>query len=131
MDFVDIIIWVAILAVGGLLSGGKKKKPGQQPAARPVASNTQNPQMSNNPQPRSSQSVNRRNTRSQRSSYFTYEDLSSESNTPSNDNKHATVNESSNMEEYVTVSEPFNLRQAIIYDTILKNEYISEMNQNY
>ena len=146
MDFLDIIITVAILLAGGLMTGGKKK-PVRQSRQTPAGMNTPTDNM-----PRGflfdedddieedifeDESVETPAPQVE-TPYFTYEDLSVDNAAQSAPMQDAPAQ--ANPVQTAPVSEPlrivddepvehpqFDLRQALIYQSILQNNYISEL----
>lgn len=135
MDILDLIITIAILAGGAFLSGGKKKSSDKK--AGPVATSVPGRRQVMHQQPmrgiyggvasgNDNASQKSKRKPAQQSSYFTYE------NSDVNQTASSIV-EDLPQQEPVIVDEPspsmaeFDLRQAVIYQTILQNNYISEM----
>ncbi len=130
MDF-KIILWILILAVVGLMGGGKKKTSNQQPARRNAAGNPEAPKPLEPVVETVQTSSVQRNERKRSNrepvieEYFTYEK-------PVDWNKEQKSNPVF-VEEEVPVTNPldaeggFDLRKALIYQTILQNNYIADL----
>ena len=135
MDLLDLIITIAILAGGALLSGGKKKTSDKK--ARPVTTSQKDDGTLSDvwqslmgveeevKTPTKSNKKNRTKTSAEASSYFSYE------NQPVDWNKKESVPSDMPQNRVFQEETPapinFDLRQAFIYQTILQNDYISEM----
>ena len=135
MDIFDLIITIAILAGGAFLSGGKKKTSGKK--AGPVASPASGGRPVMHQQPvhgnyggvasgNGSTSQKSKRKPAQQPSYFTYENADVQWNANPNVEE-VSHQQSVDVDEPSTLVSDFDLRQAVIYQTILQNNYISEM----
>ncbi len=149
MDLVGLIISIAILGIGSLLTGGKKKMSQQQTANQQKggaakASKRGQPASSEQPQNRGSvfepyidesfsqntskeRKKHRQNQKKNtQQEYFTYE------NQPIDWDKTSEMSSRTKVDEVVDevqtqLQEWFDLRQAIIYQTVMENNYIADM----
>ena len=138
-SIIDIIITIAILGVGGLLTGGKKSgkkaaptKPARErrsvwdgwfqtePAAeaRPM-SELLDDDATPNPKAKKKHKEPRTDRSAMGKSYFTYEDLSMQDSNAAAAFTATTDNERANLMPSI-LGEPFDLRKAFIYQTVME-----------
>ncbi|MBP5516603.1 MAG: hypothetical protein J6X86_06620 [Bacteroidales bacterium] len=135
MDFIEIIITIAILGLGSLLTGGNKKSSEKKPAQKQNngqgrAKNVVRPAMAsaNAGSVKSNEYRNRaarNNSSTIAQDYFSYENQPIDWD--SHDNVDNTRREQTPAYNPLEQMGGFNLRQAFIYQTILQNDYISDM----
>ena len=129
MDF-KIIIWLAIIAFIGMMGGGKKKSSEQQPARRNAAGQPGTPRPKV-PAMEATQSANQQRDvlkvqrQSTQKEYFTYEkpvDWNRE-----HQSAPILEEEETPVENPLSLAGGFDLRKALIYQTILQNNYITDL----
>ena len=135
MDFLDIIITIAILAAGGLLSGGKKKtgkrtssQNAGTPVNRPAWSTVSGEDVHGEARETvtASNNVNNGDTRKkknrkQSNAYFSYEDpVQSWNNSQPEESRTAASRVEDVKQEILFGGEEFDLRKAILYQTVME-----------
>ncbi|MBP5327483.1 MAG: hypothetical protein J6Y98_06200 [Bacteroidales bacterium] len=130
MDFVEIIITIAIIAVGSLLGSGKKsakkvapsqasgRRPAQAPMPGGLFKDFSADDLSNE---KSSNTKKQKNRDSLGQEYFSYENSTSELNSQSSVNSYSMPDSDSvEKDTFSVLDEPFDFRKAVIYQTIME-----------
>lgn len=140
MDLLDLIVTIAILGVGSLVAGGKKKLSGnktapQQQAPRRQVWDTIMEMIGETPaNAETVQTANAAEPEAEEVSYFTYEQPEPEWRSPVMEESVAPrrwETGAQQQEQTVETEEEkgtsFDLRTAFVYQTILENKYIMEV----